>query len=167
MGDLSHTDFIAEDQYVFCYAFDPEADKPIPELLMALKAVGESRNRKVRDRCFTVWGGDFAPYYWIAVPGNLSAEVTDLLYARLGKARGYTTFDHGMTGRMGIRPIFRYDHGAVATYAAEDEGGTSCVDDGSGLTIHCRVQMPAFLMGEERYGPVAPADPAKKPKAKR
>ena len=110
-----------EDDRVLCYGFDPDSNRAEEALLEALEALGKSENRRLRDRAFKVWGGDYGPHYWIAVPANLPAGVKTLLFDRLGKAEGYATFDHGRAGRMSLLPIYRYDRGAVAESGDDEE----------------------------------------------
>lgn len=160
-----HTDYIRESQFVICWGFDLEALEEADSgyyawpvkvaLLQGLKAGAASRSKRVRERSLTVWVGDYGRYYWVAVPGNLSAQVVRVLSPYLEQAAGYDTTDFGRIPEVPLVAAFRYQMGQVIEYSDESVAGTEYVDDeenyGSGLTIRRRVVMPAELLGREKY----------------
>lgn len=99
--------------------------------------------------------GDYGRYYWVAVPGNLSARVSKVLSPYLEQAVGFRTTDFGTIPEVPLVPAFRYQMGQVIEYSDDSVAGTDYVDDeenyGSGLTIRRRVAMPAELLGREKY----------------
>ncbi|MDI6872066.1 MAG: hypothetical protein QME79_12135 [Bacillota bacterium] len=160
----NHTDFIAETQPFWCYEFEIETLEresdgdygypPMKALLRALGEVKSHRNKRVRERAFTVWVGDYGPHFCIAVPEKLAAPVVLLIRRHLKAIPGYCGEESGYG--LPLVPTFRYEYGDLIWYVDLDSAGEDLIDDeengrfGSGFVLKRRTSLPAWF-GGERY----------------
>ena len=163
------TDFIGEDHRLWCYLFRLEvlektatiySTPVIKALLSGLRELMQSRNKRVRERAFTIWGGDyfaFDSYFVVAVPRELPVQVTEVLRRRFELVEGYSTMEGGSLPIVPVVPWFRYEGGTVIEYSDDSMCGKTRLDDdenyGSGLMLHFRQNLPVELNGgRECYG---------------
>ena len=161
-----HTDYIPTQQYLICWGFNAETvekvysggPSPFPvtrALVHGLKAISESKNKRLRDQRFTIWMGSYYLWDWVGIPGRISSQVTDVLDRFFRKITGFETLGYGELATMQLVPMFRYEAGRVIQYVDMEVAGKERVDGddnfGSGLNIIYRMDMPAFVMGEEMY----------------
>jgi len=153
-----YTDYISENRSVFCWEFSPEEleqhygsyyGRPVKRaLLQGLKLLAMSRNKRLRDRSFTIWMGDYGPYYFLGVSNRLSSQVTQLLERYFFEVVGYKTSEFGSLSELLLEPAFRYENGHVVEYSDESVVGTEKVDDdewyGSELTLTHRIARSVF-----------------------
>ncbi len=164
-----YTDFISDYQEVLCWGFDSEvlmsaygaANYSVPvrrALFAGFKAVAESGNRRVRERCFTVWMGDYGDenrYFWAALPGRMLHQVGEAVSSCFTGLRGFMFNEFGTVPRISLVPVYRYECGRVVEYAYEDSlAGRMRIDSefGTGLTVLYRRWLSAeeFFV-KERY----------------
>ena len=135
MSALSpHTDFINQDQYLYCWGFYNDSiqelgaeeflTRVISRTLKSLASVKEHKNKRVRERAFTMWWGSYADMFWVAVPGKLSADPAIVIQNRMRGLAGYYGSDYSNNDVMNLAPFFRYDYGNVIWYADENLAGT-------------------------------------------
>ncbi len=160
-----YTDYIPTQQYLICWGFNPQtldntyrganAFPMTRALLRGLKAISESKNKRLRDRRFTIWMGSYYLCDWVGIPGRISSRVTDALDRFFREITGFETLEYGELAIMQLVPRFRYEVGRVIQYADMEDAGKERVDGdnnfASGLTIVYRMDMPAFVMGKEVY----------------
>ena len=160
-----YTDYILTQQYLICWGFDPEtldntyrganAFPMTRALLHGLKAISESKNKRLRDRRLTVWMGSYFRYDWVGIPGGISSRVTELLSRFFWEITGFETLEFGELATMQLVPMFRYELGRIIQYVDAEDAGQERVDGddnfGTGLTILYRADMPAYFMGGESY----------------
>jgi hypothetical protein len=153
-----YTDYISENHSLFCWEFSPEELEQHygsyyglhvkSALLQGLKSLAMSRNKRLRDRRFTIWMGDYGPYYLLGVSSQLSSQVTRVLERLFVEVVGYKTSEFDDLSRLRLKPVFRYESGRVIEYSDESVVGTEKIDDdewyGSGLTILHRMAAPVF-----------------------
>lgn len=153
-----YTDYISQNHQLLCWEFSPETLEqhygsyygwPVKSaLLQGLKALSTSSHEQMRDTRFTIWLGDYGPYYLLGVPSQLSPQVTNMLGQLFAKVVGYCTSEFGALSELPLKPAFRYERGLVIEYSDESVVGTERIDDdewyGSGLTILHRIAMPVF-----------------------
>jgi hypothetical protein len=113
-------------------------------LLTGLKELSESKNKRKRERDFTMWGGHYLhDTFWIGVPSSLSAEVTDSLSRHLWQVAGFSSQEYSDYVTHPFIAIFRYDHGRIIEYSVVSDG--VCSDAyGSGVDVSYQ------LLGEEQ-----------------
>lgn len=157
-----HTDYISSNHEVFCWAFrldvlEKTDGMPVTTaLFQGLKDLSESKNKRLRDRRFTIWMGDDARmFYWVAM-SHPAVAVTNLLCRHFSRVAGYETSESALLTQLPVMPRFRYERGQVIEYSDRDLVGTWRVDDGdwygSGLTVLRRYAASASLASGERYG---------------
>ena len=153
-----YTDYRSENHSLVCWEFSPEELEQRygsyyglhvkSVLLQGLKSLATSRNKKLRDRRFTIWMGDYGSYYLLGVSSQLSSQVTRLLERFFVEVVGYKTSEFDDLSKLLLKPAFRYESGRVIEYSDESVVGTEKIDDdewyGSGLTILHRIAAPAF-----------------------
>ena len=144
-----YTDYIPTQQYLISWGFNPESldntyrganALPVTRaLLHGLKAISESKNKRLRNRRFTIWMGDYYLWYWVGIPGRISCLVTDVLDRFFRKITGFETLGYGELATMQLVPMFRYEAGRVIQYVDMEVAGKERVDGddnfGSGLTM--------------------------------
>ena len=145
---LGHTDFIAEEQDLVCWQYSLDAlemecplfpMRPVfAGVLRSLRALSESRRKRLRDRSFTIW-----------------ADVAEFMACDLRTVPGYEAVKFVSAPYVPLSPAFRYERGHVIQYSEQCVVGMERLDDdrwyGSGLTILHRVWLPASLVGKEKY----------------
>lgn len=155
-----YTDYIDMSQEVFCWEFSLSAGDDIydtvkTELLRGLKALSESKNRRLRDRRFTIALGDDAVWYYYVAITRPATDLTRFLNRYLIPIEGYDTSEFAFLNTVKALPRLRYEAGQVIEYSDADLAGTWRDDDddwyGSGLRIQYRYAQPSFLLGSERY----------------
>jgi len=160
-----YTDFISLNQRLICWGFRIEileksyegcyGDPVKRALLQALKALSQSGNKRLRERSFTIWIGDYGWGYWVGIPSKISSDVVELIGKFLKSINGYEILEFGSVSVMSLIPKFRYEKRKVIEYSDFDLAGSERLDDedwyGTGLVIHYRNTEPAFIIGEEKY----------------
>ena len=149
-------DYIPDEQYVLVWGFHLEGlieahpgfyALPVYRALIdGLCSVAASKNRKIRERKFTVWAGDYGDCFWIAVPGEISSAVSGLLDAKLRHVTGFQWMEFGTIPEMPLIPMFAYNHGKVIRYGDFDDAGKEDIDSedrfGTGAAVQVRAWFP-------------------------
>lgn len=149
-------DFIPDEQYVLVWGFylaelikgDPGfyALPVYRALIQGLCAVADSKNKRTRERKFTVWAGDYGDCFWIGIPGEISSNVSGLLDAQLRHVAGFQWMEFGTIPEMPLIPMYAYDHGKVIRYGNFVDAGKEYIDEtdsfGTGALLQVRAWFP-------------------------
>jgi hypothetical protein len=118
-----------------------DSDEVFKSLLIALKELSESKNKRVREGQFTVWCGEYLDGLWIGVPGSLSAKITNILRSHFKQVTGFYSQEYGDTSYLPFTLFFRYDRGRVIEYSDDSVAGQERLDAyGAGVTVHYRLE---------------------------
>lgn len=160
-----HTDFPPEEQYLTCWLYRQEGSDHLSpytdaghadftevmrNLLRTLGELARSKNKRLRERRFTVWAGD--PHYLIlGIPGDSPLPLKQFMHDHMGRVAGYECGEGTEASQSGMVPKFRYEAGKIITYDDPELAGyVSSEDDhnyGSGVTIHYRARGPLLMTG--------------------
>jgi hypothetical protein len=109
-------------------------------LLEGLKELSESKNESLRESQFVVWGGDYFESFWVGVPADISADVTEVLGRHLRGVAGYHTQEIGHFASLSLTALFRYDRGRFIEYSDDSVAGQEGSDKyGVGVKVSYRL----------------------------
>ncbi len=162
-----YTDFIAEDQPIYGWGFYlEEADnykhgkeiyfaEIVGSAILGLVDISKNKNKRIRERGFTIWTGCYNVQFWIAVPANLLTAPANIIFQRVANAvPGYYGSDYGKSLAMGLTPTLRYQFGGIYSYADASSVGHSrnLMAEGNIVTLQYRRYTAIALKKSEVYG---------------
>jgi len=162
-----YTDAIAIDQPLYAWGFYfEEADKYklgphiyyaelLGSTMLGLMDIRDSKNKRVRERGFTVWNGFYNIQFWIAVPANLLTAPAMKIYDRIASAvPGYYGSDYSSNLILQLTPAFRYQFGEISSYSDSASAGQTKTLEAEGRTIdvHYRQYFTVSSKKSEMYG---------------
>ncbi len=175
-----YLDCIREDAELVCFGFDPhtlaEEDgggafygEPVfHHAVKALQAIGQAKNKTIRERAFTLYFGDYGPYFCVGVPTPLSGAVRSVLREQFERLQAFQWVESGSNATLCLVPLLRYDHGAIIDYSENAPPGTWRIDDddegwGTGAKLYSRVAAAVSFCPWHWYGAIDPGDYLKWP----
>lgn len=165
----NHTDIISDWLFITCWAFDIKGlketsgsgDYTEPVRIALLRSLGEianSRNKRIRERSFTIFMGDFGEgnqNFGIGIRDSTYRKVKNIFLKEFEATNGFLYETNDRMPFAPFVPCYRYIHGNVIEYTFEDSlVGKKYVDSnyGSGLTIKYREWVSAENYGlKQRY----------------
>lgn len=124
-----YTDFISRNQNAYCWEYslailDEAGESLNKPLLKSLRALSESKAKRLRDARFTICLGDNAfSHYFIAIT-RPTLNLTRFLDRLLTQVNGYETSEFASLRDVPAVPRFRYEAGWVIEYAESELAGT-------------------------------------------
>jgi len=145
-----HFDLISAPERLLCWGFelarltevygDYYSPGVFKALLEGLKELSESKNARLRESQFVVWGGDHFESFSVGVPADLSADVTEVLRRHLRGVVGYHTEEIGHFASLSVTALFRYDRGRFIEYSDDSAAGQEGSDKyGAGVKVSYRL----------------------------
>ncbi len=155
-----YTDFISDYKDILCWGFAFETlmsaysteDYSMPvrrALFQGFEAIAVSGNRRVRERHFTVWMGDYGSenqYFCVAVPFWMLQRAKDVLDSVFTGVQGFMFMECCAIPYMPLIPIYRFEYGIVVEYTYEESmSGKMKIDTeyGTGLSVIYREWLSA------------------------
>ncbi len=149
VDSLDFFDILPERQELLCWGFDARVlgelsgdmyARPVYRaVISSMGALAGSCNRRLRERAFTVWAGDWGKLFWCALPLGMHGGALRLMGGFLSAVPGYRCTETGRIPDIPLVPSFRYQRGVPGLYTDEGGWGVSLVDDdpeyGTGLTL--------------------------------
>lgn len=141
-----HFDLIPTPERLLCWGFelarltevhgDYYAPGMYKALLEGLQDLSNAVNKRLRERCFAVWGGDYSDSFWVGVPAALDSRVAKVLGQHFRGVAGYHTQEFGHAAALWLTVLFRYDNGQVIEYSDDSVAGQEYPDAyGSGVKV--------------------------------
>lgn len=160
-----HTDFPPEQQNLTCWLYrQPGSDhlvlytnaghadfsEVMRNLLRTLGELSQSKNKRLRERRFTIWAGD--PHYLVlGIPEDSPLLLTQFMHARMGRVAGYEISEGTEASQSVMTPQFRYEAGKIIVYDDRCLAGYVTSEEihnyGSGVIIQYRVKGPLWMTG--------------------
>ncbi len=160
-----HTDFPPDEQYLTCWLYRQEGSDHLSpytnadhaeftqvmrNLLRTLGELAQSKNKKLRERRFTVWAGD--PHYLIlGIPGDSPLPLKQFMHDRMGRVAGYELSEGTEASQSAMAPTARYEAGKIILYDYPSLAGLVSAHDNdnykSGVTVHYRAKGPLWMSG--------------------
>lgn len=166
-----HTDFISDRQYITYWGFDTFGLKknedsgnysmPVRKALFgALSKIARSRNKRIRERSFTIFMGDYGStfqYFGIGIRHSTFRMVKDIFESYFSNVIGYEHEDYDRMPYIPFIPVYRYINGKIIKYTYEEKlAGRVIIDDmfDTGLLIKYRMFISAEAYDlKQKYQP--------------
>jgi len=108
----------------FVFEYSEEIKTKIVDLsVAAMVEIGESASKRVRERDFLIWTGEFTNQldmrlYIVGVPYGLHSPVLDILYRKYSSEPSFVEINYSPPGEFKAQPILRYQYGRHVLYAS-------------------------------------------------
>ncbi|MBN1495570.1 MAG: hypothetical protein JXA07_02300 [Spirochaetes bacterium] len=117
-------------------------------LLKALASLPACGSKRVWERRFIVYAGDFGDHFWVGIPGKMYHRVAKELGRSLESIPGFEFLEMGTVPHVPLVPEFLYDFGRVGEYCEEKLIGRTYRDKNwdSGISLEGRGCIPEGYM---------------------
>ena len=158
-----YTDYPPNAQYLTCWLYRQDGsdhlshssdhadfDEVVKNLLRTLGELSQSKNKRLRERQFTIWWGD--PHYLIiGIPEDSPLPLKQFMHDRMNRAAGYECSESTEASQSTMSYKFRYEAGRIIVYDDPSLAGLVTEDTdynyGSGVTVEYRAKGPLWLTG--------------------
>jgi hypothetical protein len=109
-------------------------------LLIGLNELAGSKNKRVRESDFSIWGGEYLDGFWVGVPSTINAKTAGIMRHQFEQVTGYDTQDFGDMASLPFILFFRYNRGLVIEYSCDSLAGREDEDAyDSGVRVRYRL----------------------------
>ncbi len=164
-----HTDIISDWLFISCWCFDIEGLKTNPDsgdytdpvrksLMCGLAKIASSRNKRIRERSFTIFMGDYGDgfqYFGIGIRYSTYKIIKDIILSEFITIKGFLYETNDRLPYAPFIPVYRYIHGKIIEYTYDDSRvGKKRIDNlyKSGLSIIYRKWISSEVSGlKQKY----------------
>lgn len=151
---LKNCDMVPDRQYLLMWGYriadlirqdDSNYARPVFKVLLkALRRLPATGSKRVWERRFIVYGGDYGDYFWIGIPGKMYHRVSEEIGRDLEQILGFELLEMGTVPFVPLVPEFLYDFGRIGEYCEDERAGTTYRDKNwdSGLNLEGRGWIP-------------------------
>ena len=151
---LKNCDMIPDRQYLLMWGFNIDDlvkedsglySRPVFKgLLQGLGSMFATNRKRIWERRFCIWAGDYGNRFWVGIPGRIYVKVWEHLGQYLQRVAGFEFFEMGTVPFIPLIPVFLYDYGRVCEYGSEDRVGKRYRDRiyDSGVVLEGRAWLP-------------------------
>lgn len=148
--ESKYYDLVIPPKRLLCWGFDSRSaseahgssyyEEIFKALLIGLNELAGSKNKRVRESNFSIWGGEYLDGFWVGVPSTINAETAGILRHQFEQVTGYDTQDFGDMASLPFILFFKYNRGLVIEYSCDSLTGRECKDAyGSGVRVQYRL----------------------------
>lgn len=148
--ESKYYDLVIPPKRLLCWGFDSRSmseahdsshyEEIFKALLIGLNELAGSKNKRVRESDFSIWGGEYLDGFWVGVPSSISAETAGILRHQFKQVTGYNTQEFGDMASLPFILFFRYTRGLVIEYSCDSLAGREGEDAyESGVRVHYRL----------------------------
>jgi hypothetical protein len=128
-----YTDIISDKQTLQCWGFDINTLKENgisdytrnvrDAILYSLQNITESKNKRIRDRAFTVFIGDYGndfEFFAAGIKITIDKRIKQIITTNFQSVQGYYESFGEATPYISLTPEYRYTYGKIFQYTFED-----------------------------------------------